>query len=698
MSLEDDNTEIVVTIAVESDRSGHLTLYKQSDTIYLVEYHDQEQVIRVDIDSVHIDVKRQIVRFQEPAEDEDINVFYYIPDRQHLQIFHDAQRECQEICNYTLELLCRLRDVYFAGIYTQLRPGDDIIVSQDLQALQEESRVKFLENMKNRKKTPKKRASLTIEPSNISTELCNGLEENDQLISCFYCDTDGDDVQYVIHPYVPRNIHYQRIYMCTICIENWKFYRDFAISESQLILPGEVNEEICALCSDTPETLVLCHTCIRSYCNACLSKVLTKLQYERMESIDIDWSCMCCLNKLSMKPLLSREAWTIVQNQSKHYKKCHKKMLNKHHASTVKLNESMAIDSEDEIVAFDCSKSSPTSQSKSSQQAQPLSNRVQEVVAKSESIPTIEEVAVSSQTSEDDGHLQPQRPSRTKLPSKRLREAMQLMKGHQQHTKRRKADVSSHGPVASSRVEVNPMRFGNGKPLGRPKAAFTLAAASQQQPAAVVVISPIKKKDYIMRKKQHPSPTASTGASVLHDEVTYFAEYLLYLEDLYSRDGAGGSRREMITEDVCYLCKDGGEVIECDWCWDCKHLASCYPRSHLHPQQQVQVQVQQVSGKVGTAAMNKPPSKIRCLKVYHEACLGYAVNDKVKWHCPRHYCSICGGKASLTYLCTFCPISICADCPQLFAQKVSRSLSYRRRICMDGISLRCYLGLTSRQI
>eukprot|EP01031_Cornospumella_fuschlensis_P045714 gene45714-55955_t len=66
--LDDDLTEVIVTIAVEGDQLGHISLYKQSDTIYLVEYQDQYQVIRVDVDSVHVDVKKQQVRFQEAAE------------------------------------------------------------------------------------------------------------------------------------------------------------------------------------------------------------------------------------------------------------------------------------------------------------------------------------------------------------------------------------------------------------------------------------------------------------------------------------------------------------------------------------------------------------------------------------------------------------------------------------------------------
>ncbi|ETM99652.1 hypothetical protein PPTG_18890 [Phytophthora nicotianae INRA-310] len=76
------------------------------------------------------------------------------------------------------------------------------------------------------------------------------------------------------------------------------------------------------------------------------------------------------------------------------------------------------------------------------------------------------------------------------------------------------------------------------------------------------------------------------------------------------------------SEDVCFCCKDGGDVIECDW-----------------------------KGMNGAFA--------RCPKVYHEDCLGYEVPEGKTWVCPRHRCQDCGIIAH--YSCRYCVTSYCQD-------------------------------------
>ncbi|KAJ0402153.1 hypothetical protein ATCC90586_007939 [Pythium insidiosum] len=74
------------------------------------------------------------------------------------------------------------------------------------------------------------------------------------------------------------------------------------------------------------------------------------------------------------------------------------------------------------------------------------------------------------------------------------------------------------------------------------------------------------------------------------------------------------------SEDVCFCCRDGGDLIECDW---------------------------------------ETRRGVRCPKVYHEDCLGFAVPEKAKWICPRHRCYQCGFPAA--YSCRFCVTSYCKD-------------------------------------
>jgi hypothetical protein len=74
-------------------------------------------------------------------------------------------------------------------------------------------------------------------------------------------------------------------------------YREKAKDGGYLLLPGEQNEEICALCSDAPETeLVLCSSCPRAYCLPCLTRILRPSDLDIMEAVD-NWTCMSCVGE-----------------------------------------------------------------------------------------------------------------------------------------------------------------------------------------------------------------------------------------------------------------------------------------------------------------------------------------------------------------------------------------------------------------
>merc|ERR1712054_409877 len=98
-----------------------------------------------------------------------------------------------------------------------------------------------------------------------------------------------------------------------------------------------------------------------------------------------------------------------------------------------------------------------------------------------------------------------------------------------------------------------------------------------------------------------------------------------YIQATETREAAMRSNcdYEHDTEDCCFCCKDGGELIECDWHRD-------------------------------------DPNGLVCPKVYHDSCLGFAVpeDESIKWYCPRHFCMKCGQK-NPAYSCRFCPMSFC---------------------------------------
>ncbi|CAN0553473.1 unnamed protein product, partial [Ectocarpus sp. 12 AP-2014] len=71
------------------------------------------------------------------------------------------------------------------------------------------------------------------------------------------------------------------------------------------------------------------------------------------------------------------------------------------------------------------------------------------------------------------------------------------------------------------------------------------------------------------------------------------------------------------TEDVCFLCKEGGNLVECD---------------------------------EGTSWSRRAAAKpTRCKKVYHAYCMGFNVGDDELSSCPRHACVECGEAAG--YFC-----------------------------------------------
>lgn len=640
--LEDDPSEIIITIAADydSNASGHLTLHKESDTIYSVDFTNSDISYRADIDSVHIDVKRQSVRFQEPtAEDEDMDVTFTIPDRQHLQMFHNAVKDCQEICNYTLELTARLRDIYYSGIYTTLRPGDPMVVGQEIRELQEDSRAQFLADLLPRAKASKKSTK------RLQEEDVPDKESIMTKLVCFYCDSTSEEVQFVHHPYVPRNFANKRLLICSVCIENWKFYRDLAISEQQLVLPGEVNEEICALCSDTPDTLILCNHCTRSYCGHCLSKVMAHAAYQQLLASDGEWKCMCCVNKVSIRPLLTREAWT---KEAAHVKAIPPSVKALPPTKSVK-----ALPEDEETVQFDYSPRQQAMHAAASarkKRQQTASSKAMEVEEEE-----VEEDLLIYSSCTPNG-----RPSRMKVPSKRLREAFAIIKTSAGtgtgigNPKKRSKPAPAPAPTPAPLALVPPAPAPAAIPApapAAPRAPVRMSVPVTAPHAAVGTPINIKKdappSTSAVVASNSSSSTAETGKkgskaaaagavgtpTMAMDEVHYFASYVQYLDGMLTDKSNGGSS----TEDVCFLCKDGGEVMECD---------------HF------------VMRKKGAKQC-----KINCLKVYHEGCLGYEVKEGIKWHCPRHFCSVCGGK-QIKYACFFCPISLCAQCPGKFVEQV----------------------------
>jgi hypothetical protein len=131
--------------------------------------------------------------------------------------------------------------------------------------------------------------------------------------------------------------------------------------------------------------------------------------------------------------------------------------------------------------------------------------------------------------------------------------------------------------------------------------------------------------------KEQPEGAAAAAAAAVPPAVADrdICKYMAaYIRSTRKREESAGVW-DPLTEDACFCCKDGGELIECDW-------------------------NREESETEGRTRM--------CPKVYHEDCLGFKVpeDETIKWCCPRHYCMQCGLQ-NPPYACRYCPMSFCID-------------------------------------
>lgn len=97
------------------------------------------------------------------------------------------------------------------------------------------------------------------------------------------------------------------------------------------------------------------------------------------------------------------------------------------------------------------------------------------------------------------------------------------------------------------------------------------------------------------------------------------------------------------TEDVCFCCKDGGDLIECDWTGMDNSFAKCPKVYHECTL---------------SAFMNHRIQSIDLISLLLLSdCLGYEVPEDITWRCPRHRCVTCGVIA--LFSCRFCVTSYC---------------------------------------
>lgn len=697
----------IESLSVPTRRLGYLSITKTSPANYFVSYlvTSSSVPVIIDINNIQCDVKNKVIVLYDSHIDikkassgeskqyPPTSYTLLIENRQQLQNFLAVYQECLNIMNFSLELISRLRDIYFSGVYSQLdklSKLDELKVAssqkhtatlssphfstekffmenkflQEINGLCQEKIEIFLQYLRSNGDGVATDLVVTT-PAHFSHANC--IISNQEMLTCFYCRKekenipsrslvgDEEEIQVYLHPYVPRSFQKEHIMMCSSCIDNWKEYRDAVIYEQQLILPGEVNEEICALCSDTPDTLTLCSFCTRSYCGGCLKKVMSTHEYNDMTAAcntDIPWQCMACHNKLSPQPLNLRSTWKLIKSPA-----C---------LTTGAPTPSVL----------------PAGESDGR-------NVVEDIEEKALPVP----IAVAATSGGEEKVL---------LDSKKLARNIQHNTSNSLIQKRRSFSSSQSSTTPSvtenstksssvSDTKVETRRKGNGNGNVNEKAALAKLSESADPPItktikaigkieAVSDSTSIKGKGNSTVANGNDNGNAIVGA--VSDEAFYFAQYTHYIDALQQQltqhlqitdtadttsAGANVSKARKLsrghthasmsttdctmhhkisflasipTDDACYLCKDGGDVIECDW-------------------------------KEAITSVGSKKASYRCYKVYHDYCLNFGVDDSIKtWLCPRHFCSICGSK-ELAFMCQYCPVSLCKACPEKFVNSVS---------------------------
>ena len=145
----------------------------------------------------------------------------------------------------------------------------------------------------------------------------------DTVLTCFYCfksnmtrtaPDNGSPEEFktgtfYLHPYVPRSFSGSELLFCATCLRNWEHYRCRYLpltpapsSDTPTGSPAVViNEDVCAICSDIAPELVICDSCPRSYCNYCLSQLLSSDEMLSLHRAK-DWNCMCCAYGVPTEP------------------------------------------------------------------------------------------------------------------------------------------------------------------------------------------------------------------------------------------------------------------------------------------------------------------------------------------------------------------------------------------------------------
>jgi hypothetical protein len=515
--------------------------------------------------------------------------------------------KCNHICDLTLHLNAVVRDYYFSGIRSKIGEKKNLCLSNEVMKLFTHfSSTSITSNMFSFE--PEEEKVLRFKTGKRPRYF---LDNKNDILQCFYCGQKDTKSSYALHPYVPRTSSSAAVLFCWPCLESWYDHRELADSHGDLILMDQCNEELCSVCSVSPPEIVLCDTCTRSYCHTCVAKLLTSEEYQKevINGGDKLWRCICCVLGLEAHPNLNRESWLKVAHS-----------LTASNSNTIEILQS------------------PSIQETSVSSERPKIKRICR--------PIISKPQIADEYA---------RPYRQRHP------VTGILKMENQEVRDNEQTTNNYvDSITKESVNLNPVPLfvsDRDDELGIIFEKINPPTNTTTNTITIAPSFPFPKKNYIPSSLFGHGHSSSSSSSyidrklimsnitkTLHDnnnnssnnnnddELFYFNQYVKYFEQLHKNGPRGvGGRHE--TDDSCFLCKDGGQLVECDW------------------------------------KARRNGTRLRCLKVYHETCLNYVPQDDQLWYCPRHFCLACGER-KIRYMCKYCANSICATCPPVVVERV----------------------------
>lgn len=271
--------------ATHNLNKGWLSILQVSDVHYLVEFkfqvphHGSDIVFDFD-DASLVPNDHEVHRNESPLEKLrstplTFPMIFLIQDIGEWGLLEDAFFECRTLASSTLRMGLLMRDIYFAGVFSAINPDScdttesTFTFQDDLQDLHEKNTIDDVTSFGLSAKIVGKRAStlgsVAKQQQLLATSTSNTTNANVKAagasnsstkgesvdkakresvlekIVCIYCNVamlSDNTRDFVLHPYVPQTYKKEPMYMCMICVNSWKEYRDKVDIEDGLVLEG----------------------------------------------------------------------------------------------------------------------------------------------------------------------------------------------------------------------------------------------------------------------------------------------------------------------------------------------------------------------------------------------------------------------------------------------------------------------------